>query len=325
MFVALDINFWSIIFAFIGTAISVVSLIFAIFIYNKSKIISKETNEILIEIRKDQGNSFEVVSSLFDRLGFTEPKTAKEWFLKGNSAYNNRNYEEAIKYYGESIKLNPKFAETHNALGLVYTEGKQNYYEAIKCFELSTQINPKNAEAFANWANALRKLAILNENKELLEESIKKYKKSAELIPYNDLVFFNWAGALYMLAKFNGDKKLFKESIKKYEKATKLNPNNDLAYTNWGIALSYLANMRQDVNLFEQAFEKYEQAFKINPKNTYNLSCGYALLGKKEKALHYLGESLENKRITVDWVLKDEDWKNHLTDNEFINLLTKYK
>jgi len=41
--------------------------------------------------------------------------------------------------------------------------------------------------------------------------------------------------------------------------------------------------------------------------------------------LYYLEDSLKNKRIEVDWVLNDEDWKNYFADNDFINLLNKYK
>jgi len=121
------------------------------------------------------------------------------------------------------------------------------------------------------------------------------------------------------------EKNKFEDACSFYEIATKRNPENAAAFYNWAYALNTLARMKQDKKLLKQAFEKAEKAYKINPKYSYNLSCAYALLKKKKKALHYLDESLKNKRIDVDYVLNDEDWKNYLADKDFIKLINKYK
>ena len=127
------------------------------------------------------------------------------------------------------------------------------------------------------------------------------------------------------MARKKQDENLFEQAFEKFEKATQINPEYATAFDGWGIALSCLAKIKQDENLFEQALEKWEKVYEINPKKLYNLSCGYALLGKKEQALHYLEESLKNKTIEIDFVINDDDWKNYLADKDFIDLIDKYR
>ncbi len=47
--------------------------------------------------------------------------------------------------------------------------------------------------------------------------------------------------------------------------------------------------------------------------------------GEKERTLMYLDNSLSNEEIKVDFVEKDDDWKDYHQDKEFIKLINKYK
>jgi tetratricopeptide (TPR) repeat protein len=116
----------------------------------------------------------------------------------------------------------------------------------------------------------------------------------------------------------------YERSVEKFLVSTEFNENNNSAFCYWGTAIFELARMKQDENLYEQAIEKYEKTCKINYRY-FTLSCFFASLEKKEKALHYLEESLRNKQIEVNLVLDDDDWKNYLNDNDFIFLINKYK
>ncbi len=76
--------------------------------------------------------------------------------------------------------------------------------------------------------------------------------------------------------------------------------------------------------LYNQAFVKFQKAIEFGG-HSYNISCMYALKGDIKNALHYLSESLEKGEITADFVRKDEDWKNYITNDKFNNVLMDYE
>ena len=57
----------------------------------------------------------------------------------------------------------------------------------------------------------------------------------------------------------------------------------------------------------------------------YNLACALALLKNKDEALFYLDKSLEKQEETIDYVLTDEDWSYYLKDEDFLNIIDRYK
>src|SRR4030067_3805889 len=45
---------------------------------------------------------------------------ADEWLTKGNTAYNAKDYDEAIKCYQQDTVLDPTFASAYYNLGIMY-------------------------------------------------------------------------------------------------------------------------------------------------------------------------------------------------------------
>ena len=64
-------------------------------------------------------------------------------------------FEDSIKNYLKAIKLNPKYFEAYNNIGVAYTSWKK-IDKAIKSFDRAIQINPSYAEAYNNKGNALK-------------------------------------------------------------------------------------------------------------------------------------------------------------------------
>ena len=62
-------------------------------------------------------------------------------------------YDEAIKYYIKSIKLNENRAEVFYNLGNTFCI-KENYKDAIRCFKKSIKIDPNNFETYFNLGNS---------------------------------------------------------------------------------------------------------------------------------------------------------------------------
>lgn len=169
-------------------------------------------------------------------------------------------------------------------------------------------------------------------NKEY-EKAIIEYEKSIELIPTDSNVYNNLGNQLAKLSliKVGIEKAVFlKNAIEKYKHAIFLDPNNQIVYGNLGITLFQLANI-QEVEKEKLFFESEETLLKSNQfesseiNRVYNLSCLYAVWGKKEKALENLEIALTNKEITVSHVFKDDDWTDYKEDENFLKLLEKHK
>ena len=63
----------------------------------------------------------------------------KHFLHKGNLVFNEKLYQEAIRYYSEAIELDSSFAQAYNNLGIVYFKtGK--YDQAIKAYSNCFQV-----------------------------------------------------------------------------------------------------------------------------------------------------------------------------------------
>ena len=83
--------------------------------------------------------------------------TAEDWLDKGNALYGQGKYDEAIKAYDETIKLDPNFAMAWNNRGAALNNlGK--YGEAIKACDEALRLDPNDALAWNNKGNALNYL-----------------------------------------------------------------------------------------------------------------------------------------------------------------------
>ncbi|MBF0287499.1 MAG: tetratricopeptide repeat protein [SAR324 cluster bacterium] len=83
--------------------------------------------------------------------------SALHHFEKGNTAYEQMNYQEAIASYHRAIEMDDQTAEYHYNMGLsYYAVGK--YQHALIAFENATRLAPKMAESYYNVALVYNKL-----------------------------------------------------------------------------------------------------------------------------------------------------------------------
>jgi len=80
----------------------------------------------------------------------TGPKTAEEYFERGNEFYSKENYANALADYNKVIELDPTIAGAYFGRGLVYSRTARTvdeHKEAIREFKRVLEINPNYSRA----------------------------------------------------------------------------------------------------------------------------------------------------------------------------------
>ena len=80
-----------------------------------------------------------------------------ELIEKGNMSFNKSKYEEAVKWYGQALKIDPKSIDVLNGKGLVFNK-LGRYEEAITWFDKALKIDPNFVDALYNKGGALAEL-----------------------------------------------------------------------------------------------------------------------------------------------------------------------
>ena len=98
-------------------------------------------------------------------------------------------------------------------------------------------------------------------------------------------------------------------------------------YFSWGNSLADMAKTKQGKeaeNLYQPAFEKLQKGVELGSGH-YNLACLYALRGDKAEAIEYLSLGLSKQEISIDFVLKDQDWDDILDDADFQAVINQFR
>ena len=208
-------------------------------------------------------------------------------FVTGLKYFREKNYEEAIKYFTESLPKEATDAiKTYNILlyrGLSYsylTSYLTNRYDyAISDYSKAIDINPKLDKAYNNRG-------VVYSNKSEYDKAIEDFNQAISLKPENDAAYNN-RGLAYLdkgqyqkaiedfnqaisvnpklaepynnIGIFYRNEDEYDNAIKNYDKAIEINPKFDKAYNNRGVACSSKGE-------YDKAIQDYNQAISLNPK-----------------------------------------------------------
>jgi tetratricopeptide (TPR) repeat protein len=153
-------------------------------------------------------------------------------------------FDEALGYWNEYVKLNPKDASGWFNKGVVLYNLK-DYNNALYCFKKVIDLNPKDVDSYLFIVNAL-----------LLQ---KNYNEALEYV--NRILKTN---PHWNLWKIKGDiyysMRKYKDAIDSYKNALKHVKDVEELYISIG-------NAYKNIGDFKNALKYYKYALKLNPKN----------------------------------------------------------
>jgi protein O-mannosyl-transferase len=147
-------------------------------------------------------------------------------------------HEEAVKHFGEAIRINPDFYDALLNMGMTLAD-QGKFTEAIEYYEQALRIEPNSAKAYMEKALALAKQGKLS-------EALQQFDKARELAPNDADVRTNVGLLLARQGKAQ-------EAIEQLNEALRLNPNSAEAHNNMGLVLLALGKPEESVAHFSAA------------------------------------------------------------------------
>ena len=172
-----------------------------------------------------------------------EIKYASYYFNMGYASNNKGDFDKAIEYYGEAIKLDPGLAMAYNNRGGVYYD-KGEYDRAIEDSSKAIKLDPEDFKAYNN-----RGLAF--ENIGEYDRAIEDHDKAIELDPEYSNAYNSCGNAYYAKGEYD-------RAIEDHNKAIELDPDYADAYNNRGVA--YI-----NKGEYNRAIEDINKAIELDP------------------------------------------------------------
>ncbi|NET01364.1 MAG: tetratricopeptide repeat protein [Sphaerospermopsis sp. SIO1G1] len=221
-------------------------------------------------------DEYETAITFYEQELKITPNDNYTWYNRGNSLLSLGRNEEAILSYDQAIRIKPSdHYSWHNRGNSLHNLGREQ--EAILCYDRALEIQIDNPYCWYNRGNALRNLG---QN----EEAIFSYNESIKFNSQDSYTWNNRGIALRNLGRYE-------EAVKSYDQALKISPNDHYSWYNRGIAMRKLGRN-------EEAIFSYDQSLKIHPRDHYAWNNrGNALddLDRTEEAIFSYDQALKIK------------------------------
>ena len=196
----------------------------------------KEAQKLYLELIRDNNND------------------VKLNFLIGTSFLQLKNYQQAISYLNNSIKIDPNIPHIYNSRGIVHSKTKE-FQNAINDFNKAILLKKDFLEAYLNKGIVLK-------NIKKFEESFKCFNECLKIDSQNPKVYFNLGNLFTEFGKYQ-------EAKNAYDKAIFFNNKFAEAYDGRGDVMRELSKINQDDKYFELSIKDSEEAYRINENLDY--------------------------------------------------------
>ena len=263
-----------------------------VYLLMKKSVEAAQDFQQAMDLKPEDDNMKEMLNGLLGYLGDPEevrkfreerlkkdPKSAEYARDLGDYYFNREEYEKALTYFDQAIKLKPGDYELHNQKGLCYRY-LDKYAEAAKEYEISMGLNKKDFYAPFYWGRAW---GLSGDMKKELEG----YTKSLEICP-------DYYWALNNRGWTYNRMKEFDKALIDLEKACKLNEDYGYGYFSYNnIATTYMGLKRYD-NAEKTLIMLLGSSEEDNYRYDYyrDLAAVYAAKGMSGKEIEVLKEGI---------------------------------
>jgi DNA-binding helix-hairpin-helix protein with protein kinase domain len=247
-----------------------------------------------------------------------ENLTFVDYYERGNTDYQKRDYERAIENFSQGIKKNPNYAK------LFINRGNSRYnmndFEgALADYNQALKINPLEVKALVNRGNAYYMLAdYSNDPDQEYKKAINNFNTAISLNSHDTEAYIRRGIVRSQIAKYStNSQQEYQKSIADFTQAIKLNLSKAEAYFQRGLAryqfAQYSSNYAQE---YKQAISDFTEAIKINP----HMAKVYLKRGMVHYELAQYGESkvqenhaqaIEDLEKSAQIYLEQEDMDNY--------------
>jgi len=174
-------------------------------------------------------------------------------------------YEEAMKMYSESLKIEEELGDKggiartlHQRGNVLYLQGR--YEEAVKMYQDSLKLKEELGNK-SGIASTLHQLGMIHQDLGRYEEAVKLYEESLkikeELVDKGGIAY-----TLHQLGMIHQNQSRYEEAEKMYQESLKM---SEELYDKRGIAytLHQLGMIHQDQGRYEEAVKLYEESLRI--------------------------------------------------------------
>ena len=192
--------------------------------------------------------------------------------LIGLIEFDEKNYNESLKFFNESLKINPNNSECYSNRGVVNFKLK-NIDEAISDYKKAILIDKNNYNAYFNLGNLYKRIA-------RLEDSIEYFSKAILINKNHYIAYHNRAVVKELLLKFD-------EAIEDFDEALKINPK----YSN---SFFFKAITQLKIGDYENGWKNYEHRWGStnfpSPKREFKQPCWNGIDNLNDKTILLHGE-----------------------------------
>ncbi|MHC4605525.1 MAG: tetratricopeptide repeat protein [Planctomycetota bacterium] len=164
---------------------------------------------------------------------------------KGDRAYRDKKYKEALEAFRAAAACLPKWPDVHTAIGNAHMR-LDRHAEAEKAYRKARKLDPKDIDLLCNFGLCLLKLSKHREAARVFHDAI-------EIQPDFEPAHTNLGSAYLGLSRYE-------EARKVLEKAVEVDPESASAHYNLGLALEKLGRKKE-------AARQFRDALSLDPKH----------------------------------------------------------
>jgi tetratricopeptide (TPR) repeat protein len=268
------------------------------FIFPKEKvehpIIKKDIAELEKQVKKfEQVVTGEMPVKEFDRL--------VPYRFLGDTAYRNKNYENALLYYEKALLQNPSDLMSMRYMVLSYI-WLEDFDKALKTSENMVSQDPSNFIGYHSKGNSLIPL-------NRLEDALANYIKALSLTKKPEQIadiLKSRSNVLLITGKW-------REALSDAERALQIDPESDAGIINKCIALKKLDRKEEAEKIIQDILPKL--------KNKYSRSSAFTVLGDKKNMLKELKMAIDENSVNRVNAKFDPDFADYRKDPDFRRLV----